>query len=230
MKKLIYPLLVISIIFFSCEKEDSGYYSSSGTPLETSGCTDEMATNYNPSATVDDGSCIYDNAGSLIGTWDLKEHSFSWENGYYTDYPTGRVITDQNSGTIILPDEYMGWESITWSFQNNGTMIETMNDFSDTADVDTLNWEYNDNTLNLVYNDDYMGSAFTINVLTDTELSWIQQEPEDTSLWNDTIWFDTGNSSAHWERTKVSLTNNISTKHIQSNNQTIFKTLIQKKK
>lgn len=35
-----------------------------GTP----GCTDDTATNYDPAATVDDGSCTYDNACNLPGT------------------------------------------------------------------------------------------------------------------------------------------------------------------
>ena len=44
MKKLFYTLLVVSIIFSSCKKEE--------------GCTDPTATNYNADAEKDDGSCI----------------------------------------------------------------------------------------------------------------------------------------------------------------------------
>ena len=52
MKKLLYTLLTVSIIFAACEKEE-----------EVLGCTNESATNYNSSATNDDGSCI----GACIG-------------------------------------------------------------------------------------------------------------------------------------------------------------------
>jgi len=44
MKKLIYTLLAVSIIFSACKKEE--------------GCTDPTATNYNADAEKDDGSCI----------------------------------------------------------------------------------------------------------------------------------------------------------------------------
>ena len=42
--KLISPLLLA--LLFSCKKDDSG-------------CTDPLASNYNPSALSDDGSCFY---------------------------------------------------------------------------------------------------------------------------------------------------------------------------
>ena len=48
MKKLIYTLLSLSVIFGACEKEDE----------LVSGCTDFTMFNFNPSAEVDDGSCI----------------------------------------------------------------------------------------------------------------------------------------------------------------------------
>jgi len=55
MKKLIYTILSVSIIFAACKKEEEVI---TPTPSEVSGCTDPNATNYNPSATVDDGSCV----------------------------------------------------------------------------------------------------------------------------------------------------------------------------
>ena len=48
MKKLIYTLLSISVIFGACEKKDE----------LVSGCTDSTMFNFNVSAEVDDGSCI----------------------------------------------------------------------------------------------------------------------------------------------------------------------------
>ena len=49
MKKLIYIFLAISIIFAACKKEEE----------EVPGCIDSTALNYNPNATVDNGSCVY---------------------------------------------------------------------------------------------------------------------------------------------------------------------------
>ena len=56
--------LWILILLISCSKdEDMRMFISSintiETPTEISGCTDPTAENYNPLATVDDGSCIY---------------------------------------------------------------------------------------------------------------------------------------------------------------------------
>ena len=45
MKKLIYLFLAVSLVFTACKKEE--------------GCTDSIATNYNPDAEIDDGSCEY---------------------------------------------------------------------------------------------------------------------------------------------------------------------------
>ena len=60
MKKLIYTFLAVSIIFAACKKEDEVI-----TPTVISGCMDATATNYNSSATNDDGSCTY----SIVGVW-----------------------------------------------------------------------------------------------------------------------------------------------------------------
>jgi hypothetical protein len=57
MKKLIYTILVVSIIFAACKKEED-VVTPTPTPSEVNGCTDPNATNYNPLATIDDGTCI----------------------------------------------------------------------------------------------------------------------------------------------------------------------------
>ena len=78
MKKLIYTILAVSIIFAACKKEDevveptiingctdaSAYnFNANATNNDGSciysGCTDSTATNYNPLATIDDGSCLF---------------------------------------------------------------------------------------------------------------------------------------------------------------------------
>lgn len=61
MKKLLYTLLAVSIIFSACKKEDD-------TPqnINVYGCLDTLAFNYNPLATVDDISCIYTKAIIIV--------------------------------------------------------------------------------------------------------------------------------------------------------------------
>ena len=53
MKKYLGVLLVLSVCFTSCDKDDD-QNSVSSVP----GCTDETAFNYDPNATEDDGSRI----------------------------------------------------------------------------------------------------------------------------------------------------------------------------
>jgi len=51
MKKIIYTLFAVSILFTACKKEE--------------GCMDAIATNYNADAEKDDGSCTY----GIVGGW-----------------------------------------------------------------------------------------------------------------------------------------------------------------
>ena len=55
MKKLLYTLLAVSIIFASCKKEEDEVV----TPIVISGCMDALSLNYDATATLDDGSCTY---------------------------------------------------------------------------------------------------------------------------------------------------------------------------
>ena len=48
-------------------------YNDECVPTEIEGCTDETANNYNPNATLDDGSCIYD----VLGCTDTSANNFN---------------------------------------------------------------------------------------------------------------------------------------------------------
>lgn len=56
MKKILIILTLTSLIF-SCKKEDNA--PTTNTSAEVEGCMDPLATNHNPEATIDDGSCEY---------------------------------------------------------------------------------------------------------------------------------------------------------------------------
>tara|TARA_Y100000592_G_scaffold100095_1_gene178598 strand:+ start:1663 stop:3570 length:1908 start_codon:yes stop_codon:yes gene_type:complete len=85
----------------------------------TLGCTDPLASNYDPNATVDDGSCVYDVFGCLgtsgpSGTCDIPPMNASWYAGLpytfgmlnhdcaagNTNYPCSDGVT-QNDGSCI---------------------------------------------------------------------------------------------------------------------------------
>jgi hypothetical protein len=60
MKKILYLLLVVSIIFVACKKK-------------TEGCTDSTMYNYNPSANEDNGSCI----SYVYGCKDVNAYNYN---------------------------------------------------------------------------------------------------------------------------------------------------------
>jgi len=54
MKKILYLFLTVSLVFSSCKKEEE---DETVTPTVISGCMDTTMFNYNPLATVNNGSC-----------------------------------------------------------------------------------------------------------------------------------------------------------------------------
>jgi len=63
LKKFIYTFLAVSIIFAACKKEEC---EAVILPITSAGCTDSTASNYDPLATVDDGSCVFPNDKKVI--------------------------------------------------------------------------------------------------------------------------------------------------------------------
>jgi len=63
MKKLLYLLICLPLIFSSCKKEDN-------SPGSILGCIDPLAANYNPTATQDNASCLY----SLVAIWSVDDY------------------------------------------------------------------------------------------------------------------------------------------------------------
>ena len=95
MKKLIYTTLAVSITFAACKKEEDVI---TPTPSEVSGCTDSNATNYNPSATVDDGSCV--NSQDCIDLFFSEYVEGSSQNKAIEVYNPTNATIDLSSYTI----------------------------------------------------------------------------------------------------------------------------------
>ena len=97
MKKLIYTLLAVSLIFTACKKEE--------------GCTDAIATNYNADAEDDDNSCIY----SIVGTWSPTSAAINYSA------TMGGIFLMDTSYTTTPADT--SWEFTDVEFTADGQMI-----------------------------------------------------------------------------------------------------------
>ena len=58
MKKILLVITLIALIF-ACKKEDDKPSTTTSTNTAVEGCMDTIATNYNPEANEDDGTCEY---------------------------------------------------------------------------------------------------------------------------------------------------------------------------
>ena len=97
MKKLIYTLLAVSLIFTACKKEE--------------GCTDAIATNYNADAEDDDNSCIY----SIVGTWSPTSAAINYSA------TMGGIFLMDTSYTTTPADT--SWEFTDVEFTAGGQMM-----------------------------------------------------------------------------------------------------------
>ena len=57
MMKRILLILTLTTLIFACKKEDDEPITNTSSEVE--GCMDSLAVNYNPEATIDDGSCLF---------------------------------------------------------------------------------------------------------------------------------------------------------------------------
>ena len=165
MKKLIYTLLALSMIFTACKKEE--------------GCTDAIATNYNADAEDDDNSCIY----SIIGVWTPTSVSGSQS---YSVTVMGEIV-DSFDTTYTMTAAEAGMDGDV-EFTADGNMYEGGDTASYTYSVNVLtitdDWESETQTCTVTstsltvsfsetetYTEDYMGQEATITESSDMTLN-----------------------------------------------------------
>jgi len=163
MKKLIYTLLAVSLIFTACKKEE--------------GCTDIIATNYNADAEDDDNSCIY----SIIGTWtpnsaliDISQSvtvAGAVVDSYDTSYTTTPADTSwEFSNVVFTADGQMISDGDTNSYSHSGNVLTITED----GETETQTCTVTSTSLTVIMSDteeetiEYMGqegtSSFSYNM------------------------------------------------------------------
>ena len=111
MKKLLYTLLAISIIFSACEKEEENNDSN----------------NNNNNGTT---------STSIVDVWNLDSMYFWGKTSYYTNFPSGQVILAEGFSGWTVSNGYFtsdidenpgdGLENLlssSWEFLQNGQMV-----------------------------------------------------------------------------------------------------------
>ena len=85
-----------------------GFVNQLGDPAENAGCMDVLASNYNPLATIDDGSCMYTSVCDCSGAvatfvlgGDLNSQHIAWSVVLPPAYGMWKMEFTDGSGTII---------------------------------------------------------------------------------------------------------------------------------
>lgn len=166
MKKILYTLLAVTFVFSACKKEDEVV-----TPTVISGCTDAIATNYNSSATNDDGSCTY----SVVGVWTPTSVT---QDSSLTTIIDGEIVTDlmgeimTYSGSVTMTPEEADLTG-TLEFTDNGQAI-----FS--GEGDTSTYIYSNNIITIIDEDGesneltctFIGSNIALTMSESMDTSW----------------------------------------------------------
>ena len=121
---------------------------------------------------------------SLIGSWDWVSVTSNGSEGYYTDYPNGKVTTNNQSMTSIPGDTLLELTSWNMEFKDDGTLI---NNYTSSTIIihgpDTAFWQK--------IGDSFIvgGEEHAIITLTNSSLVYMRYYIE-TETYDDTLWFD----------------------------------------
>tara|TARA_B110000444_G_C18640137_1_gene501054 strand:+ start:51 stop:653 length:603 start_codon:yes stop_codon:yes gene_type:complete len=159
---------------------------------------------------------------SIIGSWDLTEyHDINTEGYYLGGYPNGTKIITNSADVIMLPgDTFWNLQTLNWTFSTDGYMTETFND----TGIYNMSYEKSENILTIDTN-----HIWSIITLSSSKLI-INSESIDTSTsyWdpnNDTTYFSENSTTIKLDRSSFT-TDDTTSKRIQSNKDSFFKTFI----
>ena len=154
MKRTLLIITSIALIFSSCKKEEE----KDNTPASVQGCTDPLATNYNPAATINDGSCVYITALTInfthtVGGVDLTTGAMIYTNAVGEDYS-------------IQTLKYLISDITLYADDGNTLLLDEVH-FIDISDASTFRFTYQD-----VPNNSYTAISF------DMGLDTIKNKPD----------------------------------------------------
>jgi hypothetical protein len=200
MKKLLYTLLAVSIIFSACKKED------------------EEPSNTN------------NNSASIVGGWDFTElHHIDAEGYYLGGYPNGtKVITDSADDIALAGDTSLGIQSANWTFSSDGNLNSTVIETNGYVETDVYTYEQNGNILTI--DSDDIWSIVTLSssqlIINTSGQDTLTQNWDPN---NDTVYFYEWSQTIKWARSLITVDNSAS-KMIHSNKDSFYKKLIERKK
>ena len=119
----------------------------------------------------------------LIGITHFNSSIVTCSEGYYTDYPNGKVTTNSGSITSIPGDTLLELASWDMKIKDDGILINTYNSLDGNYDSDTTFWQKQGD--NFVIG----GQANTITTLTNSSLVYMLSFIE-TETYDDTLWFE----------------------------------------
>jgi hypothetical protein len=137
MKKVLYTLLAVSIVFAACKKEDDVV-----APTVLSGCMDAIATNYDATATSDDGSCVFGIVGGawITDTEEINIHAIvSFGGTIFMDSTWTETETNPDSMESVIQKFSNNGDFNAWDNNNNhvdsGTWVQTGTTVTITTDT-----------------------------------------------------------------------------------------------
>ena len=157
MKKLLYTLLAVTLVFSACKKEEEDSFFTPPTVL--SGCTDAIATNYDATATSDDGSCTF----GIVGVWSA------------TNVIIDSTITVTVGGILDPTQSGSGSETLTAEDAESPTSVEFLSNGTvyalhsyDPQDDNTTTYSISGSTLtiNASEDEDQMNFEYTVDKTT----------------------------------------------------------------
>ena len=165
MKKLLYTLLAVSIIFSACEEEN------------------EEPTNTGNNNTNNTGNTT----ATIIGTWELTNETFTSTNGYINPTQGTEVITEIET-EIWNPADVN--QSMYMNFASDGTYTETWYSNEILDNIYTSNYLKQANSLSILDSLGDVDLSFIITTLTNSTLIVNWSSPYYENFWNDTTFFE----------------------------------------